>query len=73
MRNVLFSQRTRALPLNDSRVPACDGTNGIRATVERHMRFEFVRGAMLPTATSIPALQMHAIEQGGDTATSPAF
>jgi len=49
MRNVLFSLRTRALPLDDSGVPSTVGTNVFRATAERQMRLEFVRDHLLPS------------------------
>ena len=72
MRNVLFSRRTGALPLNGLHLPAFVGTNGFRATAKRQKRFEFVRDPVLLTVTRIPAHLIHAIEWGRDSATSPA-
>lgn len=73
MRNALFSLGTGSLPRDDLGIVSFGGTNGFRATAKRQMRLEFVRNLLLLTVTLITVQQNHAIEQGRDSASSPAF
>jgi hypothetical protein len=73
MHKVLFSQGTRAVPLNVARFPAIDGSSRFRATAKRQMRFDFVTNARPLAAISIRPPWSDAIELGCDSAASSDF